>query len=269
VLEVIIMQGCGNNENFTHSKKTFFLFADRREGEWLEKKTCEHEYESYCITDHAIIHDILKRYNNSILIINTFEVPCSIDLIHMVQKIKEIPETGGTTVGAIIGTGDNDGERSPFYDFEIPIQNDKKTILCEKTLPFLINALEKEKARGRRKYLRVKCTDYYKATFSIKIEKKLFTGFIKDISTAGICANFTEAVKWVKGSIFSDMQLRLNGTTCGGVGKVVGSHTGDDRSWVILFENNGESWEKEKIRSFIHTTMKKQLDEIIRSLHPN
>ena len=248
------------------SKKAFFLFTDTKTEKWLGDRISEQEYEAFFLKDHLKTLDVLNHYDESILFINTLEAVRNFDAIHFVKSIKANADSSGTTVGVIV-TGDfNDGELSTCVDFNLKIANDKGSLQCDQTLSSILGILNEQNARGRRRYVRVKCFSDYNATFSIKKNGKIKNGYINDISSAGMMATFNEPCHWGADTYFDDLQLRLFGTTCNISGRVMGSHSGDRKNWVVLFDYVDAPAEKQKVQSFISQMLRRAFQENLETI---
>lgn len=251
------------------TKKIFFLFTDKTTEKWLGDKISEQEYEAFFLKDHSKVLDVLHHYDDSILFINTLEPVRNFDVYHFVSSIKENVLSPGTAVGVIVPFDCNEEEIGTCTDFNVQIANEKGSLQCDQTFGRILGILDEQNARGRRRYVRVKCTSDYHATFSIKRGGKIMNGYISDISSAGMMAHFNDACRWAPDTYFHDLQLRLFGTTCNISGRVMGSHSGDRKNWVILFEYADASAEKQKVQSFISQMLRKDFQENLETILPN
>jgi len=251
------------------SKKAFFLFTDKKTEKWLGDRISEQEYEAFFLKDHANVLDVLHHYDDSILFINTLEQVRNFDVMHFVNSIKANVLSPGTAVGVIVPSDCGEGNVADCTDFNISIANDKGSLQCDQTLGRILGILDEQNARGRRRYIRVRCASDYHATFSIKRKGKIMNGYINDISSAGMMASFNDACHWGADTYFHDLQLRLFGTTCNLSGRVMGSHSGDRKNWVILFDYTDASAEKQKVQSFISQMLRREFQENLETILPN
>ncbi len=258
-----------NTGNKLIPRKTFFLYAGDSAEKWLAHKISQHEYESFFLNEHRYLQHILGHFSNSILLINTTQPVRNLNYIDLIKNIKANPMTASTSVGAISSLHMESHYKSAPVDFHVSLVNDSGNLMCDHTLPHIIKVFDNHKARGRRQFIRTKCNNEYFATFSIKMDGKIINGFINDISSAGMQVSFPEAQTWDKNTYFQDIQLRLFGTNCNISGSVMGSHDGDPKKWIILFDCSNSKNEIVKIQNFVSFMLRKEMEEKVKRLYPN
>ncbi len=132
----------------------------------------------------------------------------------------------------------------------------------------LYRVFERLHARGRRRYVRVRCGEETPATINITHEGKQFTGTIVDISVAGLACTFPREREpvLVTNQLIPEAQLRLQGKIARVSGVVMGHRAGAQTVYVILFDMNSRNGTSDKIATFIFSVLRARFARTVKSL---
>ena len=127
----------------------------------------------------------------------------------------------------------------------------------------LINKLESLQVRGQRRYVRFGGTDNVNVTFSFTAEGTEYTGYVYDISSAGISCAFDrdEVLKLQLNSFIDRINLTLNGETYTITGKILLQRRLDEekRLLVLMFDRRMPQTIREVLQDFIHSSLQAKM----------
>ncbi|HET6452028.1 MAG TPA: PilZ domain-containing protein, partial [Spirochaetia bacterium] len=121
-------------------------------------------------------------------------------------------------------------------------------------------------AKGRRHFVRARCSDPRKASFNVTVRNTHLTGTIVDISVAGMSFRLDKTVHLRPHELFEDLQLRLRGTLCRLSGMLAGAVRGDSDRQLLLFKTPLTGEVRAKIHRFIFLSLQEEMDEFVRTL---
>ena len=248
-------------------KKVFFLYPHSVIQDRLLARIFEQEYEVYLLKDHEKALRILRHFNDSILFINIDEVLNEGEWEEYIRKIKDSETTRNVRIGVM--TYNENRELMEKYSKKLKIRCGaiRLKIGSDESTRIVLESLETNEARGRRKYVRTTCTSSHKATFNVRLYEKIYSGSILNISSAGMACSFNDPIKLEPGTLLEDIQIRLSGSVCPVFkGRVAGSMGAAAFSYVIMYEKDIDRQTTNKIRSFIFSSLQQEVDRIANSL---
>lgn len=116
---------------------------------------------------------------------------------------------------------------------------------------------------GRRKHLRVNCTDQTRAGYNIKTDGSVRTGQIYDISVAGMACAFDPGhhIHLEQNQRLPGIQLNLGNRLALVDGVVAGMRKTDSATvYVVLFQHSTDTTAQHKILDFISREMQSQFE---------
>jgi hypothetical protein len=142
---------------FNVGKKIFFLFPDRARCTPLAIRIVEEEYEVFELANQKIVPKLLREYSNSILFINYSGLPEKVAVEEIVASIGKKTSLKNMLVFCLVfGDKAADIPKPEAVNFETIRLSPDNTAENENTILAL---LEKHKAKGLRKYIRVECLE--------------------------------------------------------------------------------------------------------------
>jgi hypothetical protein len=244
-------------------RKVFFLYPHSVLNEELLVEILSNEYEIYCLHDHEAAVKVMAANPESILFVNIDDTLKEHQWEAWIRRLTRAPQTSSTMVGILTYNPDPGLARKYLMDMMLPcgfIQL-KQGLADGKRI--ILKTLEANEARGRRRFVRAKCTDPKKASFNVTVKGRHVTGAILDISVAGMTFRADGGMDVKPETLVEDVQLRLRGTLCrlSGIMKGAGGSAGD----LLMFTNPVAPEIQEKIHRFIYATLQEQIDEFVRS----
>jgi len=252
-----------SEQNNILGKKVFFLYPQSVIQKDLIKEIVKYEYEVYVFNDHAIILKVIEKYPNSILFINIDSTLKESEWELYIKHIIQNPLTENVKIG-ILSSNENQ-KLIEKYVMEISVSCGyivfKKG--SNESLKILLKVLEASEAKGRRQFVRAKCTNKTDITFNVKVSYKVLSGNIYDISSIGMACSFNDPNlnELPINTFFDDIQLRLKGTLIMLSGKVVGVRKQENDYYIVMFDNIfKDEMKRSKIQTFIHTFLQKEMN---------
>jgi hypothetical protein len=247
-------------------RKVFFLYPPSVIQEELIHEIVKNGYEVYTLRDHNKTLELLKEYSNSILFINIDQGIPEEDWPQFVFEIKNNPAMADVRIGIL--SYNLDPKLIELYLWKLKVQcgfihlktNQKES------LDIILNALELNGARGRRKHIRAKCMDDYRISLSIKCDGNTYTGKVLDISISGMACTFDKDPPISAGSILHEIQLNLRGSICRISGLVTIIRGEVPRMAIIMFPEKTDESEKDKIYQFIFNNFQHLMEQKLKTM---
>jgi len=243
-------------------KKVFFVLPHEIVREHIIKILSENEYEVYIINDQRKLETLVHRYPDSILYINIDGTLTESEWKTTIGKL--ISQNAGLQVGILSGRiTDPEMVNSYILDVGIScgfIQLRQGVKDCS---AHMIKVLEANEAKGRRKYLRLKCELNGQTTLNFNHYASHYKGSILDISSVGLSCVFDTSPDLTKNELLTNIQLKLGGFLLNTDAVIIGSRNDQGTIiYVLLFKFPPERVaQRSKIRSYIHNTLQKELEK--------
>ncbi len=251
--------------NTDQGRKVFFLYPHSVLSEDLLVEILSNEFEIYTIHDRDAAARAAKKWPGSIVFVNIDEEQQGLKWEAWIRRIMKAPETAATRVGIVTYNPNADLARKYLMDIGIPCGFIQLKLGVVEGKRIILKTLEANEARGRRRYVRARCSERQNATFSMGYQDGFLTGTILDISVAGMAFSFDKTVAIKQYTSIADVQLRLKGTLCRLSGKFVGPISGyTDRS-LMLFDAPLRDDAREKIHRFIFHALQEELDAFVKN----
>lgn len=170
---------------FNLGKRVFFLFFEENTTRYA-RAILKKEYEVYLTNEYEKLLKILKEYSNSIVLINGDHAPRRFVVNDYVVSIKKLPDSRSISIGIITHEKLKKNEAvSAKYEY----------LFCRKKseeddVKRIIEFIEKKRAKGLRKQVRVSCSDKDNVQVILTIHNTRYTGKVRDISSKALAANF-------------------------------------------------------------------------------
>ncbi|RPJ06740.1 MAG: PilZ domain-containing protein [Spirochaetaceae bacterium] len=175
--------------------------------------------------------------------------------LEFTNNIINYPATKSTEIGVLTDANLNKKYLSRKYLIDIGITCGFISLIPnpKKLLKVILRILEANEAKGRRKHVRVHCTNA--DTFNFRRNTVLYRGDLVDISSAGIlCQLPDESAKLIPGMVLDSIQLKLQGVLSMASGTVYGTRKATENSlhYLIMFDRENMSDKtKSNILSYI------------------
>jgi hypothetical protein len=150
--------------------------------------------------------------------------------------VQENPKTAGTRLGILSYNQDKQLMEKYLMEISVPCGYVQLKLGIQESTRIILNVLQANEARGRRKYIRAFCEDDVYATMNYKGPEKLYQGKLMDISSAGIAARVAEFPDQAINAVLKDVQLKLRGALVMTDTILMGKRQDDQQVWILLFD---------------------------------
>ncbi len=247
-----------NTESIT-GRKVFFLYPQTIIQNEVVTDLIMQEYEVYTVRDHVALKRVLKRFPDSIVFVNIDEKMSEKEWEAWIRDMMIDPSTEKVSIG-ILSSNTND-EQKNLMQINVPCGYIHVSIDLKKLILQLAEVLKKQSAMGRRKYLRAVSDNEKMTTANLPLDGHFITGSIRDISSAGFSCSFSDDPTLPKGTLISNIQLKLQSTLMRAEAVVLGSHSEEFMQiYVFLFTPRTDSDVRSKIRKYIQSVIQSKMD---------
>jgi len=168
-------------------------------------------FEAYVLHDHKRALKLLAKFPDSIMFINIDEGMTEAEWEVYIRDLQENPLTKNCRLGILSYNTDQKLMEKYLMDLAVPCGYVQLKLGIKESTRIMLNALEANEARGRRKYIRAFCEEEPLATVNVKGTNGLYYGKLLDVSATGIAARFDKFEALPPKSVIRGMQLNLRG----------------------------------------------------------
>ena len=252
-----------------YGRKVFFLYPPSVIKDEMIDELVRNEYEVYLLQDHQTAVKLLRDYNTAVIFINIdYELKENEAWEKYITALMNDARTKDVKIGIVSYEADKGIVEKYLMELMVPCGFVKLSLGLKESTRIIMKALDANEAKRRRRYVRVKCREPIKASFSIKKENREYAGRILDISSYGMSVEIDhgpgEALD--NKEYIRDIQLRLGGVICRASGFVVGRVEGSKIVHLIIFSKETAATDIEKIHNFVHQCLQQEMDRKIKSL---
>lgn len=245
-------------------RKVFFLYPHSVLSEELLVEILSNEYEVYAIRDHEAAARAAQRWPGSIVFVNIDDTLQELQWEGWIRRIMEAHETSATRLGIMTYNPNPDLARKYLMDIGIPCGFIQLKLGLVEGKRIILKTLEANEARGRRRYVRARCSEKQHATFNMGYQDGFLTGSILDISVAGMAFSFDRTVAIKPNTPISDVQLRMKGTLCRLTGKFIGPIRERSDQYLMMFDTPLSEDAQGRIHRFIYLALQDELADFVK-----
>jgi hypothetical protein len=245
-------------------KKIFFLYPSAIIQNEIAAELVQQEFEVYLMRDHTALRRVLKKYPNSIVLVNLDDQMEEKSWEAWIRGVMSDEATSNIIIGILSTTEDVTLPRKYVNTLHITggfiqIKKDIKQAIVQ--LVEILNAID---AKGRRKYIRATSDNEALTTINVPYNSDFVKGTIKDISVAGLSCAFSIDPMIEKNSLIKDIQIKLQSNILKAEGIVFGSRLdGITKIYVIIFTQRTDPAVRTKIRKYIQLNLQAKMDVMI------
>jgi hypothetical protein len=241
-------------------KKIFFLYPHSVLRDEMLDILIMNGYESYTLLDHKRARLLLQRFPDSIMFINIDQGLEEREWESYIKEIQENPKTKETRLGILSYNTDHKLMEKYLMRMSVPCGYIQLKLGIQASTKIVLDALQANEAKGRRKFIRTFCEDDITATMNYRGAGGIIQGKLLDISAAGIAARFERVEPLKPNSRLQNVQLKLRGSLVMTNTIVMGIRQGDVRTWILLFEPNMKPESQLVIHHYIKQCLQRYID---------
>ncbi|MBI9098121.1 MAG: PilZ domain-containing protein [Spirochaetaceae bacterium] len=243
-------------------KKVFFVYPHSVIQNQLIQDLIDREYEVYFINDHSKVESICEYYTSPILFINIDEGLEEHEWEANIRILLEKESTNHARIGILTYNENAQLAKKYLMDLMVPCGFIKLKLGINESTKIIFKLLEANEVRGKRKYIRAKCS-IDDASFNVAYNGTLCNGHIIDISSVGMAVTFDKPLEIPKNTYLKDLQLKLRGILLRVSAVVIGFRQieGDKTVYVLLFDQYVSNQMKSRLRLFINKSLQHEMEK--------
>jgi hypothetical protein len=243
-------------------KKVFFLYPSVLIQNELIEELIQQEFEVYIVKDHEKLRRMLKKYPESVVLVNISDRMPENECETWIRGIMGNSETSKAAVGVLSSMIDDSLQRK--YLNTIGISGGFITVKSsdiQKAVRQLLETLKVVGAKGQRKYIRATSENESLTTINLPANGHFVHGTIRDISTMGLSCIFEEDPELEKNTLCQDMQIKLQSMILKAEGIVFGSKEEDGKKiYVLLLTQRTDPAVRARIRKYVQSTLQNKIE---------
>jgi hypothetical protein len=244
-------------------KKVFLLYPHSVIHEEMLDILIMSGFETYTLRDHKKAGNLLEKFPGSIMFINIDDGMPESEWETYIRNLQENPKTQGAKLGILSYNQDKMLMEKYLMQLSVPCGYIQLKLGIQQSTKIILNALEANEARGRRKYIRAFCEDDPNATMNYKSSEGFFQGKILDISSAGMAARITGFPEMSPNSVLKDVQLKLRVGLVMLNAVLMGKRRDDKDVYILLFDPSKiDQDSKIVIYRYIKQCLQKYIDQL-------
>jgi hypothetical protein len=243
-------------------KKIFFLYPHSViQGEVFDI-LISNGYEAYAVRDHKRARRLVELFPTSIMFINIDEALPEKEWEAYIREIQEAEKTKECRLGILSYNTDQKLMAKYLMDMSIPCGYVTLKLGMQESVKIILNVLQANEARGRRKFIRAACDDDRNAVMNFQDEMGTHFGKLLDISIAGFAAKIEKLDSYPPNSKITNVQLKLRGGIVMADAILMGKRQGDRDVWILLFVPTMKEDYKAAIHHFIKESLQRYIDKL-------
>ena len=220
-------------------------------------------YETYTLVDEKRAVKLLINFPGSIMFINIDEGLKEKEWEAYIRGVQASPKTKECRLGIMSYNQDRDLMQKYLMDLAIPCGYIQLKLGLQESTNIILQALDANEARGRRKCIRADCHDDLNASLNFKDGSgTMYHGKVLDISSSGIAAKFDKIVSLPSNSYLKNVQLRLRGGLVMTDMILMGQRRDNKLVNILLFGQKLTNEDKLVIHRYIKICLQKFIDTL-------
>jgi hypothetical protein len=259
------MTGNSTDDSTTSAegRKVFLLYPHSVIHEEMMDNLIMNGFEAYTLWEHKRAIKILEEFPDSIMFINIDEGMPENEWEAYIKGIQENPKTKKTRMGILSYNQDKKLMEKYLMKLALPCGYIQLKLGIQESTKIILNALQANEAKGRRKFIRVFCPEDVNTVINFRIEEKIYQGKILDISSAGVAAKFQRFPSFPANTLLRDVQLKLRGSLIMTEVVLMGKRSDNINVWIFVFKPSSMNHDgKMVIHHFIKQNLQKYIEQI-------
>ncbi|MDR1306160.1 MAG: pilus assembly protein PilZ [Treponema sp.] len=245
-------------------RKIFFLNPLPAVQNAVIDELIQREYEAYVVSDRTVLRRALKDFPGSMVFVDIDQTITEKDWESWIRELLKAPDLEDIRIGILTSNRSDLLQNKYANMLKLPggytmIHRDLNITVAQ-----ILNILNANEAKGRRKYLRAATEKDGQTLVNFPMEGRFLSGTLGDISTAGCSCFFTDDPEFPQNASFSNVQIKLKHTIIHVEVVILGSRLeGKTRIYVALFSDRISPDTQVKIRKYIQTNLQSRMDAVL------
>ncbi|MDR0556420.1 MAG: PilZ domain-containing protein [Treponema sp.] len=243
-------------------KKIFFLYPPTIVQNEVVSALIMQEFETYTANDPVALGRVLKRFPHSIVFVNLDEKTISEEELEAwICGVMTDPATARTEIGLLVANISDEAKQKRLTQIKTACGLIHISMHLKELISHISQILLQHDAMGRRKYIRITSDNESLATANMPLNGHFINTPIRDLSSTGFSCLFLEDPNLSKGTVVTDIQLKLQSTLMRTEAMVLGSRAeGLMQVYVFIFIPRADTDVSLKIHKYIQTALQNKMD---------
>ncbi|MDR0642171.1 MAG: pilus assembly protein PilZ [Treponema sp.] len=245
-------------------RKIFFLNPLPPVQNEVVNELIQREYEAYVARDRTALRRSLKELPGSIIFIDIDQIVTEKEWENWIRELMKAEGLEDIRIGILTGNRSDLLQNKYANMLKLPggytmLHRDLKITIAQ-----ILNILNANNAKGRRKYLRANTGMEGQTVVNFPLGGQFLSGTVSDISSAGFSCVFNTDPGFSQNSSFSNVQIKLKHVIINVEAVILGSRPeGKDKMYVALFTERISPDTQIKIRKYIQVNIQARMDALI------
>jgi hypothetical protein len=245
-------------------RKIFFLNPLPPVQNQVIDELVQREYEAYVVRDRTALRRTLKGLPGSLIFVDIDQVITEREWENWIREVMKAGDLEDIRIGILTGNRNDLLQNKYANMLKLPAGYTMFHRDLNITVAQILNILNANKAKGRRKYLRTATEKEGQTVVNFPAGGRFLSGAVSDISSAGFSCFFTEDPEFPQNSSFSNVQIKLKHTIINVEAVIYGSRLeGTSKMYVALFTNRISPDTQVKIRKYIQVNLQARMDVLL------
>jgi hypothetical protein len=246
----------------TAGKKIFILYPHSVIQDEMLDILIMNGFETYTLRDHKRARRLMEYFPGSIVFINIDEGMAEREWEAYIRGIQADPKAKETRLGILSYNTDHKLMQKYLMDISVPCGYVQLKLGVQESTRIILEVLNANEARGRRKFIRASCGDDPNVTMNYKGDTGIFYGKLLDISSAGVAAKIDDFDGMSPNSKLHNVQFKLRGSLVMVDAILMGKRRDDPNVWILLFDPQISRDNKLIIHRFIKQCLQRYIDQL-------
>jgi hypothetical protein len=245
-------------------RKIFFLNPLPPVQNEIIDELIQREYEAYVVRDRTALRRTLRSLPGSIIFIDIDQVTTEKEWESWIREVMKAGDLEDMKIGILTGNRSDLLQSKYVNTLRLPAGYTMLHRDLNITVAQILNILNANKAKGRRKYLRAAVEKEGQAVVNFPVGGRFLSGGLGDISSAGFSCFFTEDPEFPPNSSFSNVQIKLKHIIINVEAMILGFRPEEkEKMYVALFTDRISPDTQVKIRKYIQVNIQARMDAMI------
>ena len=249
-------------------KNIFFVHPNDAIHSGLVMPVLHEEYQVYEIDTEDDVLTAVKRFPDAVLFFCLANAKPEFSFNNhakLINKVYQLSSRNTLRVGIICDTDSTSLRRAALYNAGINCVLAPLSKGYDVAVKNIVKSLNLIGARGIRRYVRAICEEEDNATVSLRIDNKVISGKILDVSSVGFATVFAEEHDLPPDTHIPDTVINIRGIDVAIPSRVLGVHQNENdavikKEYIMLFDENA-AVDKSPIYDYIYYSLRRDFNK--------
>jgi hypothetical protein len=245
-------------------RKIFFLNPSLPIQHKVVDELIQREYEVYVVNNRTILRRTLNDFPGSMIFIDIDQEVSEKDWESWIREVMTAEDLEDIRIGILTSNRSDLLQNKYANMLKLPggyimLHHDLNITITQ-----VVNILDANEAKGRRKYLRAAADTDGQAVVNFPVEGRFLSGAVGGISIVGFSCFFNNDPDFSRNAAFPNVQIKLRHTILNVEVVILGFRSdGKNKIYAALFTGRISSDAQVKIRRYIQMSLQARMDSVL------